>query len=87
MPLQFKNSEGQVFLGCLGEINYCLFLYCSNTTTTVTENYYTTSATATATTTITFSLLCNKPPTVFAQHEIKSIFITNFFLFGCQKLE
>ena len=25
MPLQFKNSEGQVFLGCLGGINYCLF--------------------------------------------------------------
>ena len=28
MPLQFKNSEGQVFLECLGGINYCLFLYC-----------------------------------------------------------
>ena len=28
MPLQFKNSEGQVFLGYLGGINYCLFLYC-----------------------------------------------------------
>ena len=31
MPLQFKNSEGQVFLGCLGGINYCLFLYCDIT--------------------------------------------------------
>ena len=30
MPLQFKNSEEQVFLGCLGGINYCLFLYCDN---------------------------------------------------------
>ena len=29
MLLQFKNSEGQVFLGCLGGINYCLFLYCA----------------------------------------------------------
>ena len=29
MPLQFNNSEGQVFLGCLGGINYCLFLYCA----------------------------------------------------------
>ena len=31
MPLQFKNSEGQVLLGCLGGINYCLFLYCGLT--------------------------------------------------------
>ena len=27
MPLQFKNSERQVFLGCFGGINYCLYLY------------------------------------------------------------
>ena len=33
MPLQFKNSEGQVFLGCLDRINYCLFLYCGFTFT------------------------------------------------------
>ena len=25
MPLQSKNCVGQVFLGCLGGINYCLF--------------------------------------------------------------
>ena len=25
MPLQCKNSVGQVFLGCLSGINYCLF--------------------------------------------------------------
>ena len=31
MPLQFNNSEGQVFLGCLGGINYCLYLYCGVT--------------------------------------------------------
>ena len=30
MPLQFKNSEGQVFSRCLGGINYCLYLYCGN---------------------------------------------------------
>ena len=35
MPLQFKNSEGQVFLGCLGGINYCLFLYCGNSLSVV----------------------------------------------------
>ena len=25
MPLQCKNSVGQIFLGCLGGINCCLF--------------------------------------------------------------
>ena len=40
MLLQFKNSEGQVFLGCLGGINNCLFLYCGSTFADVNDIIY-----------------------------------------------